>query len=232
MAQVTDVLNVDAFRFATPTGDMVLVSAHGTVPTSGWSDVRLAPRFYIAPPGDGIWDLDFTADPPSGMSLQVVLPVSTTTVIGAPDWLKGVRVHGKPAVEASTSNKISLKPAAANRVRFVPKAGTIIFTQTVATYDDSFNAVGFCSGFGHIKMKKLRHELTLIVEGPSEDQIRNCVDQAVGVGLIAAIVAVYATGGGGLSAAASAFLSHLQNCLGSDFKVRLDDSSHWIEWCT
>ncbi len=88
-----------------------------------------------------------------------------------------------------------------------------------------------CGGF-HIKMKKLRHQLELTVTGPDEARIRSCINQATTAGLIAAIVAAFATGGGALSAAVGAFLAALEACLGASFQVRIDNQSHWIEWCT
>jgi hypothetical protein len=92
-------------------------------------------------------------------------------------------------------------------------------------------SIGMCSAFS-AKMKKLVHNLTLTVEGPDEGQIRQCVSQAAAVGLIVAIAAAYATGGLGLSAAISAFLTALLNCLGATYTARVDDRSHWEEWCT
>ena len=112
------------------------------------------------------------------------------------------------------------------------KAGSVIYQRELAVYDDSFQPIGFCSGFGRIKMKKLRHELTLTVEGPDQKQIIDCVERSIAVGLIAAIIAAYVTGGAALSAAISAFLANLKSCLGEGFSVRVDDRSHWIEWCT
>ena len=110
-------------------------------------------------------------------------------------------------------------------------SGRVFIRDKIAAFDDSFNITGSCGGFS-LKMKKLRHELFLIVEGPDERKIRRCVEEALGVGLIAAIIAVYATGGGALSAAMSALVAHVTQCLGDGFSVRLEDTSHWIHWCT
>ncbi|MCZ8072977.1 MAG: hypothetical protein O9341_02485, partial [Paucibacter sp.] len=107
----------------------------------------------------------------------------------------------------------------------------VLYRQDIASYDDSFNPIGFC-GFGSIKMKKLHHTLTLTVDGPDEAKIRRCVEEAMAVGLVAAIVAAFVTGGGALSAAVSAFLTQLEGCLGDSFSVRIDDRSEWVEWCT
>ena len=73
---------------------IVLISAYGTTNTSGWSHFRLQPYIYVQPPPDGIWDFVFVADPPSGVSLDVISHASATYVwtLGKSDF-KGVRVH-------------------------------------------------------------------------------------------------------------------------------------------
>ena len=81
-------------------------------------------------------------------------------------------------------------------------------------------------------MKKLVHDLWLTVEGPSETEINSCFHKALAIGLVAAIIAAYATGGAALHAAVSAFLSYLKGCLGDKYSARVDDNSHWDEWCT
>lgn len=212
---------------------MLLVQATGEVTTSGWSGIRLSPRFYITPPIDGLWEFDFQGDPPSGLVLEVVLPVSATAVVGVPDWCKGIKVYAaENSVIAVDLKEVPLARRKSPAVLLTPRSGRVLVRQDLVSYDDSFNPIGFCSGFGSIRMKKLHHTLTLTIEGPDEAKIRSCVAEATGVGLIAAIVAVYATGGGGLSAAISAFIAQLQGCLGDAFSVRVDDHSDWIEWCT
>jgi len=42
----------------------LLVCATGEVPTGGWTNPTLTPRDYIVPPKDGIFEVDFTAEPP------------------------------------------------------------------------------------------------------------------------------------------------------------------------
>jgi hypothetical protein len=95
------------------------VVAHGKVPASGWTNPELTPWFYIAPPADGIQDLDFVAEPPRGgtIILPVISPISAHTVLSrAPDdyWgkgrpLLGVRIHAR---ENSIVAKLSAdKPA-------------------------------------------------------------------------------------------------------------------------
>lgn len=233
MVLVPDVVSVNAFRFSLIGQDRVLVLAVGKVNTSGWSDIRLSPRFYVTPPADGFWDFDLYGDAPAGMVLQVILPVHAEGIFAAPSWLKGIRVHAEnnqvmtnAAIPVEKTSPAPTKKALAIRV------GRSLVRYRIASYDDSIQPIGFCSGFGHIKMKKLVHSLTLVVEGPDEGKIRDCINQSIGIGLIAAIIAVYATGGGALSAAVSAFISSLEGCLGSQFTVKLEDESHWEEWCT
>lgn len=78
------------------------VMTKGIVPTSGWSNPGLSPYVYISPPKDGVLDMDFVAEPPTG----VVLPVETgiEASIQVPDFenfwgenkpLAGVRIHAR-----------------------------------------------------------------------------------------------------------------------------------------
>lgn len=70
------------------------ITAHGTVGSGGWTNPRLEPRFYITFPEDGIQDLDFVADPPSGIVIQPILPIVANTLWpNPPSHVKGVRIH-------------------------------------------------------------------------------------------------------------------------------------------
>jgi len=79
----------------------LVINASGFVMTSGWVNGRLEPRFYIQFPADGIQDFDFVADPPEGITLMVISPITAKPVEwdNPPAALKGVRVHAQ-------SNKI------------------------------------------------------------------------------------------------------------------------------
>jgi hypothetical protein len=90
------------------------IVAEGKVPTSGWTDPSLDPWFYVLPPKDGIQDFDFVAEPPTGIVLQCISTVSTTTILPQdPDnyWgkgkpLKGVRIHARDnALEVMLDSK-------------------------------------------------------------------------------------------------------------------------------
>jgi hypothetical protein len=232
MEKISQVDMVEARRFLQNGLAKIHVVATGKAPTSGWSSIRLAPTYYSVPPADGIWEFSLIGDPPSGMVLQVLTPVCAQGMYAAPDWMKGVSVNGVVAPMSESE----LTTARGNNFLSMYKArleqnSHVIVREPLAHYDDSFNAIGLCGGFS-IKMKKLSHDLTLIVEGPDEGKIRECIAQATGIGLIAAIIAVYATGGGALSAATAAFLSSIEGCLGNSFSVRIDDEQHWVEWCT
>jgi hypothetical protein len=48
---------------------------------------------YIAPPADGILDLDFVATSPTGIALQVISKISVAKTFVVPNWVKGLRVH-------------------------------------------------------------------------------------------------------------------------------------------
>jgi len=224
----------------TPTGKFAFMSALGTVPTSGWSGVVLSPVYYATPPADGIWDVDFVADPPSGQVLPIELPVAATLLEPSPDWLKGIRIRASENeivetglfVSTMAENESDYAKTVHNK-QLEEYSSNAIVSKEIAVYDDSHQPIGFCGGFPpSIKMKKLRHRLVLTIVGPDEAKIRRCINEAIAAGLLAAIVAVFITGGAALSAAIAALKSYLISCLGASFDMRVDRKSHWIEWCT
>lgn len=230
MPKIAEVKTGEAYRFPTPVGDKILLFATGTVNSSGWSGIRLELKYQTPPPEKGVWEIDFVGDAPTGLALPVMLPVAATAVFAVPDWLKGFRVSAaNNSLDIFDMQQKSLKTIQASLPLLV--SSHTIVRHRIATYEDSWQPIGLCGGLS-IKMKKLQHELTLVVEGPDEGKIHNCIQQSVGVGLIAAIIALYATGGGALAVAISAFLDHLKGCLGGGFKASIEDRSHWIEWCT
>lgn len=76
-------------------GSTLRVSAKGQVPTGGYTDPLLSPVVYFIPPSDGIQDYYLTALKPS-LATQVISEVSAPPHewANAPDWVKGVRIHG------------------------------------------------------------------------------------------------------------------------------------------
>ncbi|MGY4197866.1 hypothetical protein [Bradyrhizobium sp. USDA 4520] len=102
MARVRTVTAVSAnlIQLSGPLKEQLVVIALGDVPTTGWSHIRLSPRYYIAPPADSIWDFDFIGDEPTEVVGQVILPVAAEIIVPYPAWCTGVRVH-------SASNNIT-----------------------------------------------------------------------------------------------------------------------------
>jgi hypothetical protein len=229
--------HVYILKLPKPLHELLSINATGEVPTTGWTNLRLTPRYYVTPPRDGLWDFDFVGDRPQGIVGQVVLPVSAHTVTFAPQWFKGVRIH-------SATNSVEALPARHNPPLILSEpdvagaspavAGHVIHRQTIASFDDSIQPTGRTKWdpWPHLEMKKLHHELELVVEGPDEAQIISCIKKAAAAGLIAAIVAAFVTGGAALPAAISAFLTELERCLGNKFSARVDNHSHWVYWWT
>lgn len=110
-----------------------------------------------------------------------------------------------------------------------------IIDEVVARYEDSHQPTGETrfDPFPHMKMKKLVHELHLIVDGPDQTKALNCVDQAKAAGLIAGLGAAFLGAGlGATEVAWKAASTALAACLGGSFSARLDNRSWWEEWWT
>ncbi len=74
----------------------VLLFATGRVVGAGWTLPRLTGRIYTEPPADGIFDLDFEADPPPQWVTSDQTPVAVAAALPqAPPWVTGVRVHAR-----------------------------------------------------------------------------------------------------------------------------------------
>lgn len=72
----------------------LFIVAHGEVTTTGWSNGQLIPYVYITPPKDGIYEFDFVADPPTGISGQMISPINAECVWpDFPSDLNGVKVY-------------------------------------------------------------------------------------------------------------------------------------------
>lgn len=79
----------------------IAITAHGWVPTTGWSHPVLSPYIYVMPPRDGILDLSFLANAPTGLALQVFTRIRVVESLLVPRWVIGVRVHASTnALEA------------------------------------------------------------------------------------------------------------------------------------
>jgi hypothetical protein len=241
MKRVLTIVSVQAIQFSTSPllPSFIAIAASGQVETSGWTSTRLLPRFYIGNPPDGIWDFDLVADAPIGLVADVLLPVAALQTLDSIPGIKGIRVHGeKNFVESLiiTAGTKRLEPEP------MPLAINAIVEQTIASYDDSFQPTGtihwhndgpFGTPNPHAEMKKLHHTLTLHVNGPDEARIRDCINKALGAGLIAGIITAFATGGlGAASAAISAATAALLECLTDSYTVTFTDDSYWVYWDT
>jgi hypothetical protein len=119
---------------------------------------------------------------------------------------------------------------------------TLLYDHVIATFDDSIQPTGTIhwgkSGglipvpIPHVEMKKLHHELHLVIYGPNGADVSHCLQSAAVIGLIAGVVAAYTTGGAALPAAEAAFVAALEGCLGANFSATFNDQSHWITWDT
>lgn len=73
---------------------ILYIIAQGTVTSTGWKNGQLVPYIYITPPADGIYEFDFVSEPPTGISLPVLMP---TMAEGQwqdfPQELKGVKIY-------------------------------------------------------------------------------------------------------------------------------------------
>lgn len=108
MERVGAIEKVQACVFDLLVSKPLKIGAIARVSTGGYSEMRLDPRAYIVPPSDGLWDFDFVASPPSGLVIQVESRIAGSFDGEAPDWLRGVRVHGiHNAVEGAIYSVLS-----------------------------------------------------------------------------------------------------------------------------
>jgi hypothetical protein len=70
------------------------VRAYGTTRTGGWTNGRLIQIVHVAPPKDGMIELNFVADEPTGGSTDAITPIESAELdLGlVPEGTKGVRV--------------------------------------------------------------------------------------------------------------------------------------------
>ena len=72
------------------------IVAGGVVNSCGWTNPRLIPRVYVQPPPDGIWEFDFVAEPPTGITIPTLSLIDAIYLREgfSYDW-KGVRVYSE-----------------------------------------------------------------------------------------------------------------------------------------
>jgi hypothetical protein len=90
------IINNVTYKLQTSDPPNLIVTAEGTVPTGGWTEVQLVRRIYLKEPADGIWEYDLLAKPPSGLASQALTPVKASDTWEMVDAkkLKGLRVYG------------------------------------------------------------------------------------------------------------------------------------------
>lgn len=87
----------------------LLVIANGLVSTTGWKNPELLrPKL---PPVEGIYQLDFFAEPPEGNVPQIIMPIITSyTFTDIPEDLKGVKVVSSTnSIVQTIANRKSLE---------------------------------------------------------------------------------------------------------------------------
>jgi hypothetical protein len=109
----------------------------------------------------------------------------------------------------------------------------VILNEKVARYEDSHqvHSVNVVNWTLKTMMKKLDHNLFVVIEGPDEAKARSCFNQALQAGLIAGAAAAFV--GAGVGAAEIGFgvaKASMLVCLGDGFDVRLRDESNWVYW--
>lgn len=89
------ILKVDRVSLAMARSNpaLLLISAIGTTPTLGWRNGQLLPCTYIAPPQDGIWDMDFVGESPEIGLTQLDENFPAYLSIVKPSWCTGVRIR-------------------------------------------------------------------------------------------------------------------------------------------
>lgn len=109
----------------------------------------------------------------------------------------------------------------------------VILREKVARYEDShqIHSVEVVDFKLKTTMKKLEHNLYIVIDGPDLSTAKNCLQNAISTGVIAGVGAAFM--GVGLSAAEIAFSAakaSMLECLGSGFDIRLESDSQWIYW--
>lgn len=83
----------------------LVIDASGVVGSAGWTDAKLVPHQYAAPPQDGIYEFTFYATPPPQQAADIVLDINATYVVDPlPQDLLGVRVY------AASNSMVALLP--------------------------------------------------------------------------------------------------------------------------
>lgn len=226
MAHVPDIDHAQAFLFDPGDGERLLLAAGGSVPTSGWADVHLAPRFAPQVPADGVWEFDFLGRAPCGRVVDASLPVAASGEFAAPAWLRGVRIYAADGSRTVDGLRRAGTVCVPGEALSTEGAGVATFTAPLAAYEDGYQPPG--AGAPEAGGGRWQHRLTLHLQGPDAVLLRRALADAVADGLTAALPAAYVQGGDALSAAVARLLRHLQGRLGSTALCRVDDRARWV----
>lgn len=116
MARILTIEDIQ-LHLANTTVPTIVITAIGTVNSGGWSKPRLSPWVYLAPPEDGIYDFDLEANPPGGITTQVITVIATTlSVPNPPNWLKGIRVHASSNYKVASIEEAKVLPIKASGI--------------------------------------------------------------------------------------------------------------------
>jgi len=107
-----------------------------------------------------------------------------------------------------------------------------LVNERIAVFEDSHQIHSVSGLFPtRVEMKKLVHELFLVINGPDENAARSCLESAARVGLVAGLITAYIGAGiGATGIAFEALKAELIRCLGSSFSVTIKDNSRWEHW--
>ena len=140
--EIKDV-RLTAYRSIPP---KLLIEVDAIVPTPGFTDPELVEYIYIQPPPNGIYDFDFYATPPSGITTQVLTVISAKYLMEPmPHGLKGVEIH------ASNNSQVALLSASKSPSTICVKGqlvdGGIECQAFQSTTGELFTLMGDLNGF-------------------------------------------------------------------------------------
>jgi hypothetical protein len=224
MSHVNEVQWIDACRFDSASGPKLLVQSLGEVPTSHWSDIRLAPRYAVEEPPDGLMEFDFKARPPSGRVLDSGLKVAASIVVACPPWLRGIKIFAACNSESLSPVRVAQEQGAPGLPLAHGSGTTAGFAeQPLAVYEDHFE-----TGPPGPR-RRLRHQFALSIQGPDLRRILQCIDDVAASHLAAAVAAAYPCGGPALTRAVGSLVQWLNGDLGGAYQIHLDDRARWVD---
>lgn len=121
----------------------VTVFAIGKVTSGGWTPLPLFPVMYFAEPADGIYDFDFYALPPAGVTISPMLPIVGEYYWGVdPDKVKGIRVNAETnSMVEMIGDDLIEDPSRWTGCVFVPSGEHR--RETTAVHEDDIKSQGY-----------------------------------------------------------------------------------------